>query len=127
MALGDPLKGVFQLLRTADGGANCKPVTTKNLPPALPGDGAFAASGTCLVTHGESDVWFATGGAKTARVFRSKDRGQNWEVSDTPIVAGAESAGIFSIAFRDKQHGMSIGGDYKNPNDVGATVATTSD
>jgi photosystem II stability/assembly factor-like uncharacterized protein len=127
IALGDPVKGLFQLIVTADGGANWKSLAARTLPPALSGEGAFAASGTCLATHGKSDVWFVTGGAKTARVFHSKDRGQNWEVSDTPIVAGAESAGIFSIAFRDKQHGMIVGGDYKKPNDSGATAATTSD
>ena len=127
IALGDPVKGQFQLIVTTDGGANWKPLAAKTLPPALPGEGAFAASGTCLVTHGERDVWFATGGAKTARVFHSKDRGQNWEVSETPIVAGVESAGIFSIAFRDKHHGMIVGGDYRKPNDIGATAAITSD
>ena len=69
MALGDPVKGLFQLLVTTDGGANWKPLAAKTLPPALAGEGAFAASGTCLVTHGDSDVWFTTGGAKAARVF----------------------------------------------------------
>jgi photosystem II stability/assembly factor-like uncharacterized protein len=127
IALGDPVKGSFQLIVTADGGANWKPLAPKTFPPALSGEGAFAASGTCLVTHGENDVWFATGSAKTARVFRSSDRGQNWEVSETPIAAGVESAGIFSIAFRDKQHGMIVGGDYKKPNDTGASAAITAD
>jgi photosystem II stability/assembly factor-like uncharacterized protein len=127
IALGDPVKGLFQLIVTDDGGANWKPLAAKTLPPALSGEGAFAASGTCLVTHGKTDVWFATGGAKTARVFHSKDRGQNWEASETPIVAGAESAGIFSIAFRDKHHGIIVGGDYRKPNDSGANAATTSD
>ena len=127
IALGDPVKGSFQMIVTTDGGANWNPLAAKLLPPALSGEGAFAASGTCLVTHGESDVWFATAGAKTARVFHSRDRGQNWEVSDTPIVAGAESAGVFSIAFRDKHHGMIVGGDYRKPNDVGANAAITSD
>jgi photosystem II stability/assembly factor-like uncharacterized protein len=127
IALGDPVKGLFQLIVTADGGGHWKPLVAKALLPALPGEGAFAASGTCLVTHGENDVWFATGGAKTARVFHSRDRGQNWEASDTPIVAGTESAGIFSIAFRDKQRGMIVGGDYRKPNEIGATAALTSD
>ncbi|MFO0843504.1 MAG: glycosyl hydrolase [Gemmataceae bacterium] len=127
IALGDPVKGQFQLLVTADGGASWKPLPAKTLPPALPGEGAFAASGTCLVTHGEKYVWFATGGAKSARAFRSRDRGLTWEVSETPVAAGAESAGIFSIAFRDKDHGVVVGGDYRKPNDVGATAATTSD
>lgn len=127
IALGDPVKGQFQLIVTADGGAHWKPLAPKRLPAALPGEGAFAASGTCLVVGGEKDAWFVTGGAKTARVFRSRDRGQNWEVSETPVAAGVESAGIFSIAFRDRDHGLIVGGDYRKPNDTGATAAITSD
>jgi photosystem II stability/assembly factor-like uncharacterized protein len=127
IALGDPVKGRFQLLVTADGGARWKPLAARALPPALPGEGAFAASGSCLVTRGQKDVWFATGGARSARVFRSRDRGQTWEVSETPVAAAAESAGIFSIAFRDKDHGVIVGGDYRKPNAVGAMAAITSD
>jgi photosystem II stability/assembly factor-like uncharacterized protein len=127
IALSDPVKGQFQLIATDDGGASWKRLPEKSLPTALPNEGAFAASGTCLVTHDENDVWFCTGGAKTARVFHSKDRGQNWTVSKTPIVAGIESAGIFSIAFRDRNHGVIVGGDYRKPNDTIATVAITRD
>jgi photosystem II stability/assembly factor-like uncharacterized protein len=127
VALGDPVKGQFQLIVTDDGGTHWQPLAGISLPPALPNEGAFAASGTCLVTHGKTDVWFCTGGAKTARVFHSQDRGQNWTVSQTPIVAGADSAGIFSIAFRHPNHGMIVGGDYRKPNDTGATAARTTD
>ncbi len=127
IALGDPVNGRFQLIQTTDGGAAWKRLAEKTLSSALPGEGAFAASGTCLVTHGQRDVWFATGGARSARVFHSRDRGRTWEVSETPVVAGAASAGIFSITFRDPQHGMVVGGDYRKPHDAGAHVATTSD
>jgi photosystem II stability/assembly factor-like uncharacterized protein len=127
IALGDPVKGHFQLLATADGGAHWQALESNYLPPALPGEGAFAASGTCLVTQGQSDAWFATGGARRARVFHSTDRGRSWEATETPIMAGAESAGIFSIAFRDAKHGLIVGGDYRKPDQVGATAATTSD
>jgi len=127
IALSDPVKGQFQLIATADGGTNWQRLSGTNLPPALPNEGAFAASGTCLVTHGKQDVWFCTGGAKTARVFHSHDRGRNWTVGNTPILAGTESAGIFSIAFRDPNHGIIVGGDYRKPNDPGATAAITSD
>ena len=127
IALGDPLKGHFQLVATDDGGANWKPLPSANLPPALPNEGAFAASGTCLITHGANDAWFCTGGAKTARVFHSANRGRTWTVSDTPIVAGVASAGIFSIACRDSTHGMIVGGDYRNPATVGANAAITAD
>jgi photosystem II stability/assembly factor-like uncharacterized protein len=127
IAFGDPVKGQFQLIVTDDGGANWKPLVAKNLPPALPNEGAFAASGTCLIARGATDVWFTTGGAKAARVFHSSDRGQTWTIGETPILAGAESAGIFSIAFRDRNHGIIVGGNYRKPNDSAATVAITAD
>jgi len=127
IALGDPVNGHFQLIMTDDGGAHWKQLPAETTPPALSKEGAFAASGTCLVTHGEKDVWFCTGGAKTARVFHSDDSGKTWTVSDTPIMAGVESAGIFSIAFRDPSHGMIVGGDYRKHNQSGATAASTAD
>jgi photosystem II stability/assembly factor-like uncharacterized protein len=127
IALSDPVKGKFPLVITTDGGVHWQRLPDQNLPPALPNEGAFAASGTCLITRGDQDVWFCTGGAKVARVFHSTDRGQNWTVSETPLLAGQESAGIFSIAFRDREHGLIIGGNYRQANDSTATAAITSD
>jgi photosystem II stability/assembly factor-like uncharacterized protein len=74
----------------------------------------------------DPNIWFATGG-KVARVFHSPDRGRTWQVFDTPIIHGPDSAGIFSIAFRDAQHGVIAGGDYKRPRDDGPNLAFTSD
>jgi photosystem II stability/assembly factor-like uncharacterized protein len=127
VALSDSVKGRFRLIITDDRGKNWKPLSGVNMPPSLPNEGAFAASGTCLVIHGKNDIWFCTGGAKTARVFHSNDRGQNWTVNNTPILAGIDSAGIFSIAFRDLNHGMIVGGDYRKPEGADATAAVTSD
>src|SRR5262245_21303002 len=127
LALSDPVKGRFVFVATTDGGATWTPLVPKTLPPALPDEGAFAASGTSLITRGDKDVWFVTVGAKTARVFHSADRGQNWTVSEAPIPAGVASAGVFSIAFRDENHGVLAGGDYKKPNENGSTMAVTAD
>jgi photosystem II stability/assembly factor-like uncharacterized protein len=127
LAFGDPVRSRFQLLATDDGGANSKHFAADSLPAALPKEGAFAASGTCLVTSGDRDAWFCTGGARSARVFRSNDRGRHWTVSETPIVAGSESAGAFSIAFRDRDHGLIVGGDYRKPREPGANSAFTAD
>jgi hypothetical protein len=74
----------------------------------------------------DPNLWFATGG-KSARVFHSADRGKTWDVVDTPIQHGPDSAGIFSIAFRDSTHGVIAGGDYKRPNDDGPNLAFTED
>ena len=97
------------------------------MPPALPGEGAFAASGTCLVVAGDGHAWFGTGGAKVSRVFRSTDRGRTWTAHETPVRAGTPSSGIFSLAFSDGDHGIAVGGDYKEPGRAGHVVALTSD
>ncbi|HKF06207.1 MAG TPA: hypothetical protein VKB49_28075 [Candidatus Sulfotelmatobacter sp.] len=74
----------------------------------------------------DPNIWFATGG-KVSRVFHSPDRGKTWQVFDTPIIHGPDSAGIFSIAFRDAHHGVITGGDYKHPRDDGPNLAFTND
>ena len=99
------------------------PLPEKSRPVALAKEGAFAASGTCL----ENDVWFCTGGAKAARVFHSGDRGKTWSVSETPGFAGIDSTGVFSMAFRDRDHGVVGGGDYRKPDRTEATGAVTTD
>src|SRR5579872_3882258 len=71
IALSDAVEGRFLLLTTSDG-QTWKPFAPPSLPPALPQEGAFAASGTCIATAGKNRVWFVTGGP-AARVFRSVD------------------------------------------------------
>ena len=127
LALGDPVNGRFQILATEDGGTTWTPIPDSGMPPALADEGAFAASGTCLVAQGDRNAWFGTGGATTSRVFRSIDRGRTWTAHETPVSAGVPSAGIFSLAFRDADLGVAIGGDYKAPDDPRAVVALTSD
>jgi len=130
IAVGDPVadnsgKLRFELIATDDGGKNWKPIPADAIPPAVEGEGAFAASGTCIAVQGNANVWFATGG-KAARVFRSTDAGKTWTVADTPISHGPDSAGIFSIAFRDATH-VIAGGDYKHPEQDGPHLAFSND
>jgi len=158
IVLGDPVPDEtgqlkFELLMTGDG-QTWTHIAPAQLPPAVEGEGAFAASNSCVAilrrvmtvssgssapgTPGEKkeeasapegkdhNIWFATGG-KAARVFHSPDRGQTWEVFDTPINHGPDSAGIFSIAFRDPLHGVIAGGDYKRPDEDGPDLAFTND
>ncbi|WP_433043746.1 WD40/YVTN/BNR-like repeat-containing protein [Dactylosporangium sp. CS-033363] len=124
LALGDPVNGHFQLLATNDGGRHWSPLAA-DLPPALDGEFAFAASGTCLVAAGR-DAWFATGGGASSRVFHSTDGGRRWTVATTPLPSGP-SAGIYSLAFRDRTHGLAVGGDYAAPTTAPDGAATTRD
>jgi len=123
--VGDPVNGKFQILRTRDGGRTWQAIDPQKLPPALDGEGAFAASNSCITTIG-TDVWFATGGS-FARVFHSADSGEIWTVTVTPITHGSPSQGIFSIAFRDAVHGVIAGGDYQHPDQSGPNLAITED
>jgi photosystem II stability/assembly factor-like uncharacterized protein len=197
IVLGDPVPDEtgqlkFELLMTNDG-QTWTHIPPAQLPPALEGEGAFAASNSCIailptpvpinssvilsgdtrsakrdacrsrripcssssaetsrgiLTTGattphlalvsrqslekegasapDPNIWFATGG-KAARVFHSSNRGQTWQVFNTPLTHGPDSAGIFSIAFRDATHGVIAGGDYKHPEQDGPNLAFTND
>jgi photosystem II stability/assembly factor-like uncharacterized protein len=126
--VGDPVAGRFMLYTTRDGGLTWQRVPPEKLPPALDKEGAFAASNSCLTVQGGDSAWFATGGAATARVFRSTDRGQTWQVAETPIHPANASTGIFSLAFRDALNGIAVGGDYANPTTSPApNILTTED
>lgn len=127
IAMSDPVGGRLFLLATGDGGTTWTRIPTENAPPVLPGEAAFAASGTCIAVQGPTNVWIATGGGSRARVFRSTDRGRTWSVADTPLHAGNASSGIFSIAFADAMHGVVVGGDYQKPRTPVDNVAVTSD
>ena len=78
LALSDPVDGRFRILGTNDGGRSWQ-IVDAEMPPALPLEFAFAASGQCITSHGGRHAWFATGGDAIARVFRSDDRGETLE------------------------------------------------
>jgi photosystem II stability/assembly factor-like uncharacterized protein len=127
IVMSDPVGGRLFLLATDDGGTTWTRMPTEKAPLVLPGEAAFAASGTCIAVQGSSNVWIATGGGARARVFRSTDRGRTWTVADTPLHAGNASSGIFSVAFADATHGVVVGGDYQKPRTPLDNVAITRD
>lgn len=127
IALSDPVDGRFVIINTDDGGATWRQMPAAGMPPALKGEGAFAASGTCLIVRGKNNVWFGTGGGTEARIFHSSDRGRTWTVSTTPLLSGRPPTGIFSIAFTDDRRGVIVGGDYEKENDATNNAAITID
>ena len=122
--LGDPVDGKFTVFVTDNGGDTW---TRATQPPALPGEGAFAASGTCITVQGTKNAWFGTGGLNVARVFHTSDRGKTWTASPTPLAQSAASAGVFSVLFNDAHRGFAIGGDYQKPTASAQTLALTED
>ncbi|WP_425444602.1 WD40/YVTN/BNR-like repeat-containing protein [Streptomyces phaeoluteigriseus] len=127
LAMSDPVDGRFRILSTSDGGRSWTVLPDAGMPSALPGEAGFAASGQCLVSAGPRDVWLATGGAARARVLHSADRGATWTVTDAPIPAGDPARGVFALAFRDRGHGLAVGGDYRADQPSPSAAATTGD
>ncbi len=123
-ALSDPIDGKFLLLKTTDG-QHWNPLSSGNMPAALPSEAAFAASNTCVALSG-ADIFFGTGGP-AARVFRSSDSGRTWSVVETPIAHGNASSGIFSIARADDKTIVAVGGDYQDPKRASGVAAYSLD
>ena len=127
LILSDPVEGKLFLLTTSDGGASWRRIPPHALPAPLPNEGFFAASGTCLTTSGPSSAYIGSGGAATARVFRTTDRGRTWHAADTPLHAGDPASGVFSVVFRDAKHGVAVGGRYDRPHESLPNVALSDD
>ena len=126
IVFSDPIDKKWFILTTDDGGKTWQPVPPASLPLMEPNEAAFAASGTSLVVQGKRNVWIASGGGVFGRVYRSKDRGRSWTVSNTPLPAG-EATGLFGMRFFSDKIGVVVGGNYKQEQQPGQNAAITRD
>ena len=125
IVIGDAIGTEVEILTTANGGATWTRMPPSRLPAAQLGDGSFAASGTCLVTRPGGRAWIVESNAARARVLRTTDFGRTWVVDSLPITTHSAS-GPQSIAFRDDQNGIALGGgNSAQPGDV--LAASTAD
>lgn len=118
----DSVNGVFPDIRTTNG-LTWQSIAG-NMPPALPDEASFAASGTCIAAQGEKNAWITTGGATVARILATRDGGNTWNAYDTPLISNASAGGV-SVAFRDALHGIVGGGDLST--NTSADTATSDD
>jgi len=144
--LGDPVNQEFQILHTEDGGKHWLLEHNKSPRAAPQSQGVFAASNSSFVllpdhygnpsfptfgSGGISGAFFYRGGTTTCvddcPESTSPVRFSDWTRISVPVSRGAESSGVFSLSFRDGQHGMAVGGDYKKPNDFAGNAAWTAD
>eukprot|EP00095_Tigriopus_kingsejongensis_P006469 maker-scaffold128_size327099-snap-gene-2.17 protein:Tk06469 transcript:maker-scaffold128_size327099-snap-gene-2.17-mRNA-1 annotation:"oxidoreductase" len=125
IAFGDPINGQIQLLKTSNFGDQWEEMLV-DLDVGN-GVGGFAASGTCLRTVSPNSVFIGLGIEK-ALILASHDRGQTWSISETEIQHGGETTGVFSLAFRDDQNGIAVGGNFLGDNFTSeSNSAITSD
>lgn len=125
IAIGDPVNECISVIVTGDGGNTWKKMSCIKLPMVEEGEACFAASNTNLVVHGNK-TWIISGGKKS-RVFYSADKGENWSVTETPILQGDAPTGMFSVDFYDDNIGFAVGGDYTNAQGNKANKILTED
>nr|WP_321233166.1 oxidoreductase [uncultured Psychroserpens sp.] len=125
IAIGDPTDDCMSVIITRNAGKHWEKLSCDDLPKAKEGEAAFAASDTNIAIIGDK-TWVATGG-KASRILFSPDKGNTWDVYETPIVQGIETTGMYSIDFYDEMNGFAIGGDYTKPADSSANKIRTTD
>lgn len=126
LAVSDPVNGKFRIISTDDGGRSWQVVPDRGMPPAASDETALA-TGTCLVTAGPRDAWFGTATVPgfNSRVFHTNDGGRTWAVAATPIPGRTPVSGVASLSFRDRRHGIAVGGFAPPPGaDLSFTAVT---
>jgi photosystem II stability/assembly factor-like uncharacterized protein len=129
MLIGDPVAGRFETHVMVlghgwfDASAGCQTGA---------GLGAFAASNSSAFVFGNQRYALGAGGKAGAYVLLSpllvgpSDSGPCKTVA-VPIAGGTDSSGVFSVFFRDSNHGVIVGGDYQKPTEAKGTAAMTVD
>jgi photosystem II stability/assembly factor-like uncharacterized protein len=109
VAFSDATAGRTNILHTDNDGASWKLLAQTAVPAPLPGEGAFAASGLCVL-HGDARTVFIATGSPGARLLRSRDGGSTWAAENTPFTRGT-AAGLTGMAFKDGRMGMVVAAD----------------
>lgn len=92
--MGDPVGGEYEIYTTSDGGNSWIKVTAENIPNPLTSEEGIAGYYSSI----GDNVWFGT---TKGRVYRSSDRGRNWNVSTTSF-----SGNTVDVDFADQFHGL---------------------
>jgi photosystem II stability/assembly factor-like uncharacterized protein len=105
--IGDPVKGVWMILETLDGGKSWK--TLDSLPSAEIGEAAFAASASSMIAT-KGGLIFGTGGP-VSNLYSYDFKRKIWEKLKTPMIQGEASQGIFALVETSTSI-LAVGGDY---------------
>lgn len=124
-AIGDPTEDCPSIIKTTDGGKTWKKVSCNNLPKFEEGEAFFAASNTNLILT--DNAMFMISGGKKSRAFVSVDKGENWEIYESPIIQGGTMTGAFCADFYNDSIGIMAGGNYEKPLENIQNKAITND
>lgn len=108
---GDPVKGKMTLIETFDGGYTWLELPPENRPDMFKGEASFAASGTAIRCFGNQSAVVISGGVKS-RLFLTSDAAKTWSIKEIPVIQGESGTGAFSVAVKNSDSLVVVGGDY---------------
>ncbi len=120
IVIGDPIDNKIFIARTFDGGNSWRSIPEENKPVADSGEACFASSGTNIRKLNKSEAIFITGGKSSHVFIRAKK-------IDMPIIQGSESTGANSIAVKNSNTFIVVGGDFNKKDSTTKNCVITTD
>ncbi len=124
--MSDPVKALFLVIGTHDGGSHWEIQHWDGLLCAPVKLHLRQVAHVFIIKHNR--LFLVSGGAKSS-VYRAMllESDGSFSRSDTPLVSGSNGSGIFSIAMLDHNNGVIVGGNYEKPNEAKDNLAFTTD
>lgn len=120
IVIGDPIGDKIFVARTFDAGETWRGIPASNIPAADKGEAFFASSGTNVRRLNQQEAVFVSGGLR-ARLFIRDQK------IDLPLIQGKESTGANSIAVKNKNCLIVVGGDFNMKDDTIKNCVITLD
>ncbi len=111
VVLGDPIQGKAFTARLSKTSSTWEPKSYNKRPPLDSGEAFFASSGTNIRTLNNHDMVAITGGVHSNLLI-------NNQKIKLPILQGIESTGANSIAVKDSNTFMIVGGDFMKKDSI---------
>ncbi len=125
LAFSDAQGKYLGMIETRDSGKTWQPWAEQTASlQVIENQGGFAASGSCLKMIDSSEVVIVLGGAEAT--FKRIGFEQHFN-RPLPLDAGASSKGAFSIAFKNSDSLIAVGGDYHSDSLSTHSVALSFD
>jgi hypothetical protein len=120
IVVGDPIDNKVFIARSFDGGMNWKAMVPEKSPLLDSGEAMFASSGTNVrkLTNGEAVI--VTGGIRSRLLIRDNK-------IELPIIQGKETTGANSIAVKNSNTMIVVGGDFNDKDAVTKNCFITND
>ena len=118
IVIGDPTNNRLFIARTFDGGKSWQGIPENMKPLADSGEACFASSGTNVRKLTKKEAVIITGGLVSNVLVRDKK-------INLPLVQGTETTGANSIAIKNKNTWIVVGGDFNTKDSTAKNAAIT--